>query len=164
MIRPFVPWPDARLRTAAAPVEAVTDEIRTLLDDMVETMDAMPGYGLAAPQIGVMQQVAVVDASDERGRAVRMVNPRLLIASDETRDHDEASPNLPGVSARLTRSAEVRLVFLDETGTEVERTFVGLWATSAQHQLDHLAGKMYFDRLSRTKRAMLLKKAAKWKR
>jgi len=161
MIRPFVPWPDKRLRTACASVGEVSDDIRAIWDDMVETMDAMPGVGLAAPQIGVMLRLAVVDASDTRGRAVRMADPELISASEELRAHDEASPNLPGVSARLKRPARVVVAFTDRHGMRVRQAFEGLWATSVQHQLDHLAGRMYFDNLSRVKREMLLKKARK---
>jgi peptide deformylase len=152
-------WPDKRLRTPAAPVEAVTDEIRAIWDDMVDTMEAMPGVGLAAPQIGVMLRLAVVDASETRGQAVRMANPELVAASDTLRGHDEASPNLPGVHARLSRPAQVTVSYLDHHGMRVRREFEGLWATSVQHQIDHLNGRMYFDNLSRVKRNMLLKKA-----
>jgi len=161
MIRPFVPWPDKRLRTACADVGEVTDESRLIWDDMVETMDAMPGVGLAAPQIGVMLRLAVVDASEERGRAVRMADPELISASDELRPHEEASPNLPGVSARLKRPARAVVAFTDRHGMRVRQEFDGLWATSVQHQLDHLAGRMYFDNLSKVKRDMLLRKARK---
>lgn len=160
-VRPFVPWPDARLRTAADPVEAITDEVRATWDDMIDTMDAMPGLGLAAPQIGVMQRLAVVDASEERGLAVRLANPVLLEASEATHSYPEGSPNLPGVSAKLFRPSSIVVEFLDQTGTLKQQTFEGLWATSVQHQIDHLNGRMYFDNLSRTKREMLLKKAAK---
>ncbi len=159
--RPFVMWPDKRLRTPAAPVEAITDEIRTIWDDMVETMDAMPGVGLAGPQIGVMLRLAVVDASDERGKAIRMANPEILHASVKLRAHEEASPNLPGMSAGLERPRAVTVRYLDEAGEEVEKDLVGLWATSVQHQIDHLNGRMYFDNLSKVKRSMLLKKAQK---
>lgn len=160
-VRPFVPWPDRRLRTAAEPVRAITDDIRAIWADMIDTMEAMPGVGLAAPQIGVMLRLAVVDASDERGRAIRLANPRLVAASADLRAHDEGSPNLPGVHARLDRPARVTVAYLDETGAEVEREFQGLWSTSVQHQIDHLDGRMYFDRLSRLKREMLLKRARK---
>jgi len=159
--RPFVMWPDKRLRTPAEPVEALTNEIRVIWDDMIETMDAMPGVGLAAPQIGVMLRLAVVDASDTRGQAVRMANPELVTASDEMRAHDEASPNLPGVHARLSRPARVTVSYVDHFGMRVRREFEGLWATSVQHQMDHLAGRMYFDNLSKVKRDMLLKRARK---
>ncbi len=159
--RPFVMWPDKRLRTPAAPVEAITDEIRATWDDMIETMDAMPGVGLAGPQIGVMLRLAVVDASDERGKAIRMANPEILHASVKLRAHEEASPNLLGMSAGLERPRAVTVRYLDEAGEEVEKDLVGLWATSVQHQIDHLNGRMYFDNLSKVKRSMLLKKAQK---
>ncbi|WP_375279270.1 peptide deformylase [Pseudooctadecabacter sp.] len=159
--RPFVPYPAKVLRTPAAEVDAITDDIRALWDEMIEAMDAMPGVGLAAPQLGVPLRVCVVDASDKRGQAVRMANPTILHASVELRAHDEASPNLPGVSAGLERPRAVTIRYLNEAGVYDRQDFVGLWATSVQHQIDHLNGKMYFDRLSRTKRDMLLKKARK---
>ena len=164
MIRPFVPWPDPRLKTPADPVEEITDEIRALWDDMVETMDAMPGYGLAAPQIGVMLRLAVVDCSESRGKAIRMADPEILHASARLRAHDEASPNLPGVSAVIERPRAVTVRFTNEKGETEERDFVDLWATSVQHQVDHLDGKMYFDRLSKLKRDRLLKRAEKLRR
>lgn len=160
-VRPCLPWPDKRLRSPAAPVEAITDDIRALWDDMIDTMEAMPGVGLAAPQIGVPLRLAVVDASEARGQAVRMANPEILHASARLREHEEASPNLPGVSARISRPRAVTVRFLNAAGEVEERDFVGLWATSVQHQIDHLAGRMYFDRLSKVKRDMLLRKARK---
>ncbi len=160
-VRPFVPYPDKRLKAVAAPVEAITDDIRAIWDDMVETMDAMPGYGLAGPQIGVMQRLAVVDCSDERGQAVRIANPEILHASAKLREHEEASPNLPGLSAVIERPSAVTVRFINEAGEVVEQDFVNLWATSVQHQIDHLNGMMYFDNLSRLKRERLLKRAAK---
>ena len=161
MKRPFVMWPDKRLRTVAEDVSEVSDETHAIWADMVETMDAMPGVGLAAVQIGVMQRLAVVDASDARGQAVLMANPEVLHASGQLREHDEASPNLPGVSAVVERPRAVTVRFLNTVGEVEERDFVGVWATSAQHQIDHFRGKMYFDHLSRTKRNMLAKKSAK---
>ena len=154
-------WPDARLRTPAAPVAGVTDETRALWEEMIAVMEAMPGVGLAAPQLGVMQRLAVVDASRARGQAVRMANPEILHASVDLRPHEEASPCLPGVSAVITRPRAVTVRFLDAEGTVTERDFVGLWATSVQHQIDHLEGRMYFDRLGRVKRDMLLRRARK---
>jgi len=161
-VRPFVPYPDKRLRTAAEPVAEITDEIREIWTDMVDTMDAMPGVGLAAVQIGVMQRLAVVDCSEERGQAVRMANPEILHASVQPRSHEEASPNLPGVHAKIERPRAVTVTYLDETGAQVEKDFVGLWATSVQHQIDHLNGKMYIDHLSKVKRDMLVKKSKKF--
>jgi peptide deformylase len=161
MIRAFVAYPDKRLKTVAAPVDAVTDDIRAIWADMIETMDAMPGVGLAAVQIGVMQRLAVVDCSDKRGQAVKMANPEVLHASAVMREHDEASPNLPGFSAVISRPRAVTVRFLNETGEVEDRDFVGLWATSVQHQIDHLNGRMYFDNLSKTRRDMFLRKARK---
>ncbi len=160
-VRPFVPYPDKRLRTAAEPVAEVTETVRMIWDDMVETMDAMPGYGLAAPQIGIMLRLAVVDCSDKRGQAIRMANPEVLHASGQMRRHDEASPNLPGVSAVIERPRAVTVRYLNETGTVEERDFVALWATSVQHQIDHLNGRMYFDCLSPVRRRMLVARAEK---
>ena len=161
MIRRFVPWPDARLRTSAAPVDSVTDEIRAIWSDMIDTMEAMPGVGLAAPQIGVMLRLAVVDASEGRGQALRMANPEVVHASVQLRAQDEGSPNLPGVWASIERPRAVLVRFLNDQGAVEERDFVGLWATSVQHQIDHLNGRMYFDRLSTVKRDMLLRRAKK---
>ncbi len=160
-VRPFLLWPDPRLRQPAAPVDEVTDAMHAIWDDMVETMEAMPGVGLAAPQIGVMLALAVVHATQARGQAVRLAAPVIVAASAELREGDEASPNLPGVSARIARPAWVTVRFLDEAGNEREQRFEGLWAASVQHQIDHLAGRMYFDRLSRVKRDMLLRRAAR---
>ena len=159
--RPCLLWPDPRLRTPAEPVEAITDEIRAIWDDMIDTMEGLPGVGLGANQIGVLKALAVVDCSDERGQAVRLANPEVIAASDDLRPHEEGSPNLPGVSAKLKRPRVVTVRYMDETGAVVEREFEDLWSTSVQHQIDHLAGKMYFDRLSKVKRDMLLRKAKK---
>ncbi|MCR9156403.1 MAG: peptide deformylase [Rhodobacteraceae bacterium] len=162
-VRHCVPWPNACLRTSADPVEEITDEIRAIWQDMIDTMEAMPGVGLAANQIGILKRLAVVDASDDRGRAVRMANPEILHASVQLRSHEEASPNLPGVFAKLERPRAVTVRYMGADGTVHEQDFVGLWATSVQHQIDHLNGKMYFDHLSKTKRDILLRRAKKLK-
>ena len=163
-VRPCLPWPHPILKSPAATVTAITDDIRAIWADMIDTMDAMPGYGLAAVQIGIPLRLAVVDCSTERGQAIRMANPEILHASVQPRDHEEASPNLPGVSAVITRPRAVTVRYLNEQGEIEDRDFVHLWATSAQHQIDHLAGKMYFDHLSPLKRKMLLAKAEKLRR
>ena len=153
--RAFVPYPDKRLRTPAEPVAAVTETVQMIWDDMVETMDAMPGYGLAAPQIGIMLRLAVVDCSDKRGQAIRMANPEVLHASVQFRRHEEASPNLPGISAIIERPRAVTVRYLNADGVVEDRDFVGLWATSVQHQIDHLNGKVFIDHLSPVRRKML---------
>ncbi|AMY67625.1 peptide deformylase [Frigidibacter mobilis] len=163
-VRTFVPYPDKRLRTPAEPVAAITETVRMIWDDMVETMDAMPGVGLAAPQIGILMRLAVVDASDKRGQAVRMANPEVLHASVQMRRHEEASPNLPGISAIIERPRAVTVRFLNEAGEMEDRDFVGLWATSVQHQIDHLNGKVFVDHLSPLRRKMLVAKLGKQRR
>ena len=159
--RPCLRWPNPVLRRAAAPVGVITDAIRRIWDDMIDTMEAMPGYGLAAPQIGIGLRLAVVDCSTARGQPVRMADPVLLEASPDTFRQLEASPNLPGVHAELDRPARVRVAFLNQEGVREERAFQDLWATSVQHQMDHLEGKMFFDRLGPMKRRMLIARAGK---
>ena len=156
-----LPYPNPILRTAAKDVGEITDEIRAIWADMVDTMDAMPGYGLAAVQIGIPLRLAVVDCSDMRGQAILMANPLILHSSGQFREHEEASPNLPGVSAIVRRPRAVTVRFLNVDGVIEDREFVNLWATSVQHQIDHLAGKMYFDHLSALKRKMLLARSEK---
>jgi peptide deformylase len=163
-VRRCLPWPDPILRKPAADVAAITDEVRAIWADMIDTMDAMPGYGLAAVQIGIGLRLAVVDCSDARGQAVRMANPDVLHQSGQFREHEEASPNLPGVSAVVRRPRAVTVRFLNDRGVVEERDFVDLWATSVQHQIDHLAGKMYFDHLSPLKRKMLIGRSEKLRR
>ena len=159
--QPFLRWPHACLSTPAAPVAEISGDIRAIWADMVDSMDAMPGYGLAAPQIGVSLRLAVVDCSEARGQAILMANPQVLHASGQLRDHEEASPNLPGMSAVISRPRAVTVRYLNAQGLSEDREFINLWATSVQHQIDHLNGHMYFDRLSPLKRKMLLAKADK---
>jgi peptide deformylase len=160
-VRLCLPYPHPVLKTPAADVAEITAEVRAIWADMVDTMDAMPGYGLAAVQIGIPLRLAVVDCSEERGQAILMANPEILHASGQFRDHEEASPNLPGVSAVIRRPRAVTVRFVNVEGQVEEKDFVNLWATSVQHQIDHLAGKLYFDHLSPLKKKMLIAKADK---
>lgn len=160
-VRPFIPYADRRLHSPAEPVPAITETVRMIWDDMVDTMEAMPGVGLAAPQIGILLRLAVVDASDKRGQVVRMANPEVLHASVQLRKHEEASPNLPGVSAQIARPRAVTVRYVNEVGEIEDRDFVGLWATSVQHQIDHLNGKVFVDHLSPLRRKMLVTKSQK---
>jgi len=160
-VRKCLSYPNACLKMVAADVPAIIDEVRAIWADMVDTMDAMPGYGLAAVQIGIPLRLAVVDCSETRGQAILMANPEILHASVQPREHEEASPNLPGVSAVISRPRAVTVRFVNADGQIEDRDFVNLWATSVQHQIDHLAGKMYFDHLSPLRRKMLLAKADK---
>ncbi|MEP1961842.1 peptide deformylase [Tateyamaria sp.] len=162
-VRPILRWPDKRLRAPAAPVDEITDDIRAIWADMVDTMDAMPGQGvgLAAPQIGVMLRLAVVDVTRDRSRRILLANPEVLSQNTDTEAGTEASPCLPGVHADITRPTAVAVRFLNDKGVIDRRDFTDLEARSVLHQIDHLAGRMYFDNLGRVKRDMLLRRARK---
>ena len=160
-IRRFIPYPDKRLRTVCTPVDAITDQVTGIWQDMLDSMYAMPGVGLGANQIGEDLRLAVVDCSDTHDQPIRMANPKVLHASAKLREHEEGSPNLAGVWVKIERPRAVTVEYMNEAGDIVERDFVGLWATSVQHQIDHLNGKMFFDHLGPVKRKMLLAKAAK---
>jgi peptide deformylase len=144
------------LKARAEEVSEITDEIRAVWDEMLDAMYAMPGVGLAAPQLGIGLRLAVLDCSETKDQPIRLANPLILKASDGTQPFTEASPNLPGVSAEILRPEEVTVTYLDETGASQERMFDGLWAVSVQHQIDHLDGKLFVDRLSPMKRQRLL--------
>jgi len=162
-VRPILTWPDKRLRTACVDVPEVNDEIRAIWQDLIDTMDAMPGVGVGAPQIGVLLRFAVVASSGARNTRIRLANPEVIDASAIMHEHEDVLPCLSGFSAKVSRPRGVRVRFMDEHGEIVERDFVGLDATSVQHQIDHLAGKLYVDRLSKMKRDMLLRRARKMK-
>ena len=154
--RPFLMFPHPVLKARAREIEAVTDEVRAIWEEMLEAMYAMPGVGLAAPQLGIGLRLAVVDCSPAKDRPTRLANPEIVWSSDQKNSFEEGSPNLPGTSAWIDRPDKVTIRFLNDDGETVERTFKDLWATSVQHQIDHLDGKLYFDRLSNLKRRRLL--------
>ena len=162
-VKTFLKWPDKRLRTRARDIATITDDINLIWDDMIDTMNAMPGIGLAAPQIGIDLRLAVVDASESRDKAIKLANPEILQSSIEYSETEEASPNLRGMSAKIKRPKKVTVRFLNKDGFIDRKDFTGLWATSVQHQIDHLNGKMFFDRLSTVKRDIFLRKANKKK-
>jgi peptide deformylase len=157
----IVPWPNPCLKAKAEPIVKITTEITQIWQDMIVVMEGMPGVGLAAPQLGMGLRLAVVDASSVRGQVLRMANPEILYVSAKLEVGEEASPNLPRVSAQIKRPRGVTVRYMDETGAMLEKDLVGLWARSLQHQVDHLNGRMYFDNLSNLKRDMLIKKARK---
>lgn len=161
VVKNFLSWPDKRLRSRAHDITKITDGIISIWDDMIETMNAMPGIGLAAPQIGIDLRLAVVDASQARNKPVKLANPEILQASLEYSETEEASPNLRGISAKIKRPKKVTVRFLNKDGFIDRKDFTGLWATSIQHQIDHLNGKMFFDHLSKVRRDILLRKAKK---
>ena len=162
-VKGFLKWPDKRLRSRAHEIAEITEEIISIWNDMVDTMHAMPGIGLAAPQIGVTLRLAVIDASEARNKPVKLANPEILQSSLEYSELEEASPNLSGVSAKIKRPKKVTVQFLNKEGFIDRKDFTGLWAASIQHQIDHLNGKMFFDHLSKVRRDILLRKVKKKK-
>ena len=161
MSRAFLSYPDKRLREVCAAVKTVDTHVRDVWDEMLKAMYDMPGVGLAAPQIGEMLRLIVVDGSKSRDQPLRMANPEILHVSATLREHEEGSPNIPNLWAMVKRPRAITVRFLDENGASVEQDFVGLWAVSVQHQVDHLNGKLFVDRLSPVKRKMLLAKHSK---
>ncbi len=159
--RPYVMYPDPRLRAVAEPVDAVTDEVRAIWDEMLRAMYLMPGVGLAAPQLGIGLRLAVVDCSDTKSQPIKFANPEIVSVSEKTIANHEGSPNLPGLFDKVVRPAEAEVRYTDQNGDEVTRAFDGLWAISIQHQIDHLEGKLFIDRLSPIRRQRLLGKHRK---
>ncbi len=158
--------PDPVLKKKAKPVEEVTDEIRTLLDDMLETMYDAPGIGLAAPQAGVLKRVIVVDVSgeDDEPAPFRMVNPEVTWASEELASYEEGCLSVPQSYSEVERPAQVKISYLNEKGEACELEADGLLATCVQHEIDHLDGTLFIDHISRIKRSIIMRKLQKLKK
>ena len=169
MQRPIVLHPDPRLKKTAAPVSDISDELRQLADDMLETMYAAPGIGLAAPQVGVLDRLIVLDCvrddeSEGEPRPLIMFNPEVIASSDETNVYEEGCLSIPEQYAEVTRPKEVEVAWLDCNGAEQREVFDGLWATCVQHEIDHLNGKLFIDYLGPMKRQLITRKMQKYKR
>lgn len=158
--------PDPRLKKVSAPVEAVDGGVRRLMDDMLETMYAAPGIGLAAPQVGIPRRVVVADAAreGEKKQPIRMANPEIVAASEERATWEEGCLSLPRQYAEVERPARARIRYLDRDGERREDDFDGMLATCLQHEIDHLDGVLFVDRVSKVRRAMILRKLAKAKK
>ena len=165
-IRPILTLPDPILRKKAKPIERVDADLRQLMDDMLLTMYDAPGIGLAAPQIGILRRLIVMDpAKDEAPKTpVIMVNPEILERSEEMRVHDEGCLSIPDFTAEIERPAKTRVSFLDRAGKKQEIELNGIWSTLVQHEIDHLNGVLFIDYLSRLKRDRIVKKFTKAKR
>ena len=165
-IYPILTIPDPVLRKLSEPVERVDDELRTLMDDMLATMYDAPGVGLAAPQIGILRRVIVMDAArdDEPNAPIVMANPEILERSEEMRVHEEGCLSIPEVTADVERPAITRVSYLDRDGQRQEAELEGLLSTIVQHEIDHLNGVLFIDYLSRLKRDMIVRKFTKQKR
>jgi peptide deformylase len=153
-------YPDPRLRKKAHPVERVDESIRTLLDDMLETMYSAPGIGLAATQVNQQKRVIVIDISDEKNSPLRLVNPEIVWASG-TEEMDEGCLSVPGVFEKISRAEKVRVKALGYDGVGFELETDGLLAVCIQHEIDHLEGKLFVDYLSPIKRHRARKKLEK---
>jgi peptide deformylase len=163
---PIIVAPDRRLKLKCAPVERVDAAVRRLMDDMLETMYAAPGIGLAAPQVGVTRRVIVVDCAhkDEPPNPLRMANPTLLWTSDSDLTYEEGCLSLPEHYAEVRRPERIRVRFLDHDNEIRELEAEGLLATCIQHEMDHLDGVLFVDHISTIKRSIILRKLAKLKR
>lgn len=165
-IREIITAPDPRLKQVSKPVARVDDELRRLMDDMLETMYDAPGIGLAAVQIGVPKQVIVMDLAreGEPPQPQYFVNPEILSTSDELAVYEEGCLSVPEFYEDVARPAECRIRFLDYQGEIREMDCDGLFATCIQHEMDHLKGVLFIDHLSKLKRSMMLKKLVKAKK
>ena len=166
-LRSILIHPDPRLKKVCAPVAQVTTDLGALAEDMLQTMYEAPGIGLAAPQIGVMQRLFVMDCVKEADAAPRpmvLLNPEITWSSDERSTYEEGCLSIPEQYADVTRPASVRMAWLGLDGKRHEEEFDGLWATCAQHELDHLNGKLFIDYLGPIKRQLITRRMEKLKR
>ena len=166
-VRDIIIHPDPRLKKVCAPVEEITPELRKLADDMLQTMYEAPGIGLAAPQVGELRRLIVMDCvkeEDARPRPMALFNPEVLWTSDDTNIYEEGCLSIPEQYADVERPAEVKVRWLDRDGKKQEELFDGLWATCVQHEIDHLNGKLFIDYLKPLKRQLITRKMVKLKR
>ncbi len=156
-------YPDARLHSVARPVLEVNEEIRKLINDMAETMYAAPGVGLAATQVDVHQRVIVIDTSPARDQLRVFINPEIVLASGVS-DYEEGCLSVPGVYGKIQRSQHIRVRALGADGASFECEADGMEAVCIQHEMDHLEGKVFVEKLSRLKRERILAKIKKQQR
>lgn len=163
---PIITAPDPRLEIISTPVEAVTDEVRQQLDDMLETMYEAPGIGLAAIQVGIPKRMLVIDVTreDEERRPLFIINPEFTWLSDDDKVYEEGCLSLPEQYAEVARPESVKISYLDRNGERQELHADGLLAVCLQHEMDHLDGILFVDHISALKRNMILRKLLKQKR
>jgi peptide deformylase len=165
-VRPILTAPDPRLKTVSAPVEAVDERVRALVDDMFETMYAAPGVGLAAIQIGLPHRIVVMDLAEKEAPAEPkcFINPEVIWTSEDLATYEEGCLSVPEQYADVARPAEAKVRYLDRDGIPQEMHARGLLATCIQHEIDHLNGILFVDHLSSVRRSIILRKLAKAKR
>jgi peptide deformylase len=166
-LKEIITIPDPVLRENCSPIEDITPELKTLMQDMLETMYDAPGVGLAAPQINIPIRLIVMDAAqkeDDEKEPIIMINPKILSSSDEFSLYEEGCLSIPEYFAEIERPAIVKVGYRDEEGKEQERECEGLLATVVQHEIDHLDGVLFIDYLSKLRRDRVIKKFAKAKK
>ena len=166
MLRKILTEPDPILRKKCEPLEKVDAHTKKLMDDMLETMYAAPGIGLAAIQIGILKRLVVIDISkeEEKKKPIFLINPEIINQSKNTSVYEEGCLSLPGQFAEIERPAECTLKYIDYSGKEKELKAEGLLATCIQHEVDHLNGILFIDYLSKLKKDMIIKKLVKQKK
>ena len=166
MIKKIIIEPDPILRKKCEPLEIVDDETKKLMDDMLETMYAAPGIGLAAVQVGILKRLVVIDISkdEEKKTPLFLVNPLIVQQSKKTSVYEEGCLSLPGQFAEIERPAECTIKYIDYEGKQKELKADGLLATCIQHEVDHLNGILFIDYLSKLKKDMIIKKLVKQKK
>ena len=165
--RPILIHPDPRLKKVSAPVPDLSDDLRRLADDMLETMYDAPGIGLAAPQVGVNTRLIVLDCvkgDHDAPRPLIMFNPEIVASSDERSTYEEGCLSIPEQYGEVTRPAEVTVRWIDRNGNEQQEDFADLWATCVQHEVDHLDGKLFIDYLTPLRRQLITRRMQKLKR
>jgi peptide deformylase len=166
-LRSILLHPDPRLKSVAAPVTRVDKVLHALADDMLETMYDAPGIGLAAPQLGIMQRILVMDCIKgdmETPQPIVMINPLVIATSNDTNIYDEGCLSIPDLYAEVERPAVVKIEWMNLDGKTQQEEFSDLWATCVQHEIDHLNGKLFIDYLKPLKRQMITRKMQKLKR
>lgn len=158
---PILHFPDPRLHTVAKPVEQIDDRIRQLVSDMTETMYAAQGVGLAATQVDVHERVVVIDVSEDQNNLLVLINPEITWKSDEMTVYEEGCLSVPGIYDKVTRHTEIKVKALNEKGESYEFHADGLLAICVQHELDHLLGKVFIERLSQLKQSRIKTKIKK---
>ena len=166
MLRKILTEPDPILRKKCEPLEKVDAETKKLMDDMLETMYAAPGIGLAAVQVGILKRLVVIDISkgEEEKKPIFLINPQIINQSKKTSVYEEGCLSLPGQFAEIERPAECTLKYIDYNGKEKELKADGLLATCIQHEVDHLNGILFIDYLSKLKKDMIIRKLVKKKK
>jgi peptide deformylase len=154
-------FPDPRLRTVAKPLTTVTDSHRALIDDMLETMYAAPGIGLAATQVNVHERILVIDVSEQHNEPLVFINPQIEVLDPELGEYDEGCLSVPGFYETVNRPRRIRVTAQDREGVSSTREVEGLLAVCLQHEIDHLDGKLFVDYLSPLKRNRIRKKLEK---